>query len=156
MFVCLLLLLLYGLAYTCKSSTRLGTNKTNKLKNNKKQQHLEQQQQHLDKQHLEQHLEQQQQHLEQQLNNYKTTTNNKQQQQTKKEKQEQNNNEKTTKGIIQLIQPEPERYLFAVEWWAGGYPVLFVVFLEGVLFVFCFVCFCLVLLSFCLYKLKQL
>ena len=52
---------------------------------------------------------------------------------------------------IQLIQPEPERYLFAAEWWAGC-PVF--LFLEGFLFVvvcllFLF-CFCIVFLSFCL------
>ena len=40
--------------------------------------------------------------------------------------------EKQTK--IQLIQPERERYLFAVEWWAGGCPV--------------FLCFRLIYLSF--------
>ena len=60
----------------------------------------------------------------------------------------------TTK--IQLIQPEPERYLFAVEWWAGC-PVLFVCCFVSK--AFCFVCFdvvfvcvCLVCLSFCMYK----
>ena len=44
---------------------------------------------------------------------------------------------------IQLIQPEPERYLFAVEWWAGC-PVFVV------LCFFSKVC-CLFLLLFCLF-----
>ena len=59
---------------------------------------------------------------------------------------------KNNKTKIQLIQPEPERYLFAVEWWAGGCAVFLFVFLEGFLFFFCFCCFCLVFSSFCMYK----
>ena len=61
---------------------------------------------------------------------------------------------RNTKTTIQLIQPEPERYFFVVEW-SAGCPVCFVccVFLEG--FCVCFVvilcvCFCLVFLSVCL------
>ena len=50
------------------------------------------------------------------------------QQQTKTQKQE---NQKQTfdNQTKQPIQPEPERYLFTVEWWAGGCPV------------FCILCF---------------
>ena len=65
---------------------------------------------------------------------------------------------KTIKTNIQLIQPEPERYLFAVEWWAGCpvfVCVVLLICLESLfvyLFIFCLFCFCLVVLSFCLDK----
>ena len=51
------------------------------------------------------------------------------------------NNLREKKNIrtnIQLIQAEPERYLFAVEWWAGGCPIfLFVCFSRRFIFVVC-------------------
>ena len=55
----------------------------------------------------------------------------------KRNKYSKNKTQKTTfeKNItnkIQLIQPEPERYLFAVEWWAGGCPVFVFLFLSKV------------------------
>ena len=59
--------------------------------------------------------------------------------------------QKQNKQNIQLIQLEPERYLFAVEWWAGGCPV-FCFIIEGFLFSLFFVCFCLVFLSVCMYR----
>ena len=67
-----------------------------------------------------------------------------------KNKKEKRNKKKTTfdkkktkkKTEIQLIQPEPERYLFAVEWWAGGCPVcLFCFFYRRFVVVILFVLF---------------
>ena len=64
---------------------------------------------------------------------------------------------KTKQQKIKLILPEFERYLFAVEWWAGGCPVFCCFCFYRRLFVVrLFCCFCLVFLSLCMYKRKTI
>ena len=65
-------------------------------------------------------------------------------------KRKTNNLREKQQHKIQLIQPEPERYLVAVGWWAGGCTIFCVclIFSKVSVCFFCFVCFCLVLLSF--------
>ena len=67
----------------------------------------------------------------QQLNNTS------QKQQTRKNNTNKHKTFEKNNTNIQLIQPEPERYLFAVEWWAGGCPVFLFVCVLFECFIVC-------------------